>query len=520
MIIKTEILEQRFKEFINFIQSNGEGIFVSFDSCIYFDKEEKYKEDIFKVAKETITNSKWKQEDVGTGRIHQTIIDAIKTKGIYKHVSYDNNLINNWRLKDDFSKFKSTKEYEQLLFDFYKSKGVKNEIVFEELKKYGHPYNLIAYLFFIKDKNIFLPISQQRFDKTFELIGLPEFKTSGNSSWNNYSSFIDIIKQVRSFLKTKDDRTTLLDAHSFLWIISGQMNNPNFNSTNFSNPITEKTTPNIQIPQSEHQMINQNSFLFAWNPEKWKWEDLEKNIEELNEKGTTTLRWSCKSHKSIRIGDRAFLVRLGDAPRGIMASGYVVSNPFLSPHWELEEKDVPRVLIEFDVILNPNKEPILTLDLLKSGNLSRQHWTPQASGISIQTDCLEELEAAWFDFLTTQNIRVNPFAISTEIPEMFVEGNVSLYTQTRYERNPHARKLCLSHYGFSCSVCEFNFVSKYGKIGNNFIHVHHLTQVATIRKEYNIDPIKDLRPVCPNCHAMLHKQSPPLTIGELKSKMI
>lgn len=261
----------------------------------------------------------------------------------------------------------------------------------------------------------------------------------------------------------------------------------------------------------------QNSYLFAWNPDKWKWEDLENNIEELQNKGTTTLRWSCRSHKSIRIGDRAFLVRLGDIPRGIMASGYVVSEPFLSPHWSGEEKDVPRVLIEFDVILNPNKEPILTLDLLKTGNLINQHWTPQASGISIQTDCVEELEATWFEFLTTQNIRVNPFTVSADTPQIFIEGTANQITQTRYERNPYARIACLEHYGFTCSVCTFNFVSRYGKLGSNFIHVHHLTQVATIGKAYTVDPINDLRPVCPNCHAMLHRRNPPLTIDELKS---
>lgn len=88
--------------------------------------------------------------------------------------------------------------------------------------------------------------------------------------------------------------------------------------------------------------------------------------------------------------------------------------------------------------------------------------------------------------------------------------------QTRYERNIYARKECIRHYGYSCSVCDFNFEKFYGSLGYKFIHVHHLTQVATIKQEYKVDPIQDLRPVCPNCHSMLHKQNPPLTIDELK----
>ncbi|MBL7811124.1 MAG: HNH endonuclease [Bacteroidetes bacterium] len=65
-------------------------------------------------------------------------------------------------------------------------------------------------------------------------------------------------------------------------------------------------------------------------------------------------------------------------------------------------------------------------------------------------------------------------------------------------------------------VCDFDFQKTYGKIGKNFIHVHHLIKVADIGSKYEVNPIKDLRPVCPNCHSMLHKKEPPLTIEELR----
>ena len=59
----------------------------------------------------------------------------------------------------------------------------------------------------------------------------------------------------------------------------------------------------------------------------------------------------------------------------------------------------------------------------------------------------------------------------------------------------------------------------YGEIGKNFIHIHHLVKISDIKEEYMIDPIEDLRPVCPNCHAMLHKKEPPFTIEELKGML-
>jgi 5-methylcytosine-specific restriction protein A len=40
--------------------------------------------------------------------------------------------------------------------------------------------------------------------------------------------------------------------------------------------------------------------------------------------------------------------------------------------------------------------------------------------------------------------------------------------------------------------------------------------ISDVGEEYVVDPIRDLTPVCPNCHAMLHRQTPPLTIEELK----
>ena len=270
----------------------------------------------------------------------------------------------------------------------------------------------------------------------------------------------------------------------------------------------------------------QRAYLFAWNPNNWhQWTDpknvpyIEDNIEELKNTGKVTLIWSCRSHKSIRPGDRAFLVRVGSTPRGIMASGKVVSEPFLSPHWSGEDKDVPRVMIEFDVLLNPDKEAILTLDNFDNGNLSKQTWTPQSSGISIKPELVDELEEEWFEFLRTQKVRYNPFSETTDTTKTFVEGSATQVTQTRYERNIHARRECLKHYGYSCMVCGFNFEKIYGNIGYQFIHVHHLTQVATIKQEYNVNPIADLRPVCPNCHAMLHKDNPPLTIDELKDRI-
>lgn len=84
-----------------------------------------------------------------------------------------------------------------------------------------------------------------------------------------------------------------------------------------------------------------------------------------------------------------------------------------------------------------------------------------------------------------------------------------------YERDEDARALCISHYGVRCYVCDFHFAKVYGGLGEGCIHVHHLTSVAS-GGEVRTNPVVDLRPVCPNCRAMLHREEPPVTIERLK----
>jgi 5-methylcytosine-specific restriction protein A len=98
-----------------------------------------------------------------------------------------------------------------------------------------------------------------------------------------------------------------------------------------------------------------------------------------------------------------------------------------------------------------------------------------------------------------------------------MEGALSQVVSNIYERNAKARKLCIDHFGSACQVCLFTFFERYGDVGDGFIHVHHIKPVSTRSGKYQIDPVRDLRPVCPNCHAMIHKQDPPLSIDELRN---
>jgi 5-methylcytosine-specific restriction enzyme A len=108
---------------------------------------------------------------------------------------------------------------------------------------------------------------------------------------------------------------------------------------------------------------------------------------------------------------------------------------------------------------------------------------------------------------------------TAESDEQLSEGLKKTVTVNTYERNSRARHLCIKHWGTKCSACGFDFESIYGNLGSGYIHVHHLIPVSQIGKSYKIDPVNDLRPICPNCHAMVHAKNPPLSISELQEIM-
>jgi 5-methylcytosine-specific restriction protein A len=109
---------------------------------------------------------------------------------------------------------------------------------------------------------------------------------------------------------------------------------------------------------------------------------------------------------------------------------------------------------------------------------------------------------------------------SEELPsgDEYVEGAALQVFVNQFERSREARQTCLDYWGARCGVCEMDFEEVYGLDGNRGIHVHHLLPLSQIRSEYKIDPINDLRPVCPNCHAALHSEDPPLSLDMLRRR--
>lgn len=252
-----------------------------------------------------------------------------------------------------------------------------------------------------------------------------------------------------------------------------------------------------------------NAYLYVWNPDKWPWHDLPSAINSVNNGEPYDIYWSCGVTKRIRRGDIFFLMRLGVEPKGIIGFGYVLSEPYALSHWDEQKGAAGKTALRTNLCFKAlSDRPIMTLEALVD-RFPNHKWTPQAGGQSIPDHISEEILSLMrsdrsFDLLP-----------SPEEVKLYIEGIPKTITYRTYSRSAKARQMCLDHHGYDCAVCGFNFLAEYGELGADYIEVHHLKPIADIAEEYEIDPIKDLRPVCSNCHSMLHREHPPISIEEL-----
>lgn len=171
-----------------------------------------------------------------------------------------------------------------------------------------------------------------------------------------------------------------------------------------------------------------------------------------------------------------------------------------------------------DLRFTANGLPI-NIDSFESFPADAKSFELRASRTAIQLG--ENIEAyvdllyEWSSLIVSMLLSFLHITDTSLVVDGYEEGDSYVARTKKYERNPINRRLCLALKGYRCSICGFDFESKYGNLGKDFIHVHHVTPVSLMGPGYVVDPARDLIPVCPNCHAMLHRTYPPLAPQEL-----
>lgn len=197
--------------FKTYIETMSNTYMYDLSSNDFFLNQEGYKHDVYKNAQNILDFQNWSSSDVGTGEIAKRVIQAVDEGANLIHHQQKLHFKN--KVKENF------KSAEQLLYNIYC--GNNDAKSFDDVVEFwGGKYDLLGYLFFIKNDKKYLPINSSNFDERFNLFNIP-FKTSRNCSSKNYFSFIKYIDEMRILMeKYYGFSITLLDAHSVIWQIS------------------------------------------------------------------------------------------------------------------------------------------------------------------------------------------------------------------------------------------------------------------------------------------------------------
>lgn len=172
-----------------------------------------------------------------------------------------------------------------------------------------------------------------------------------------------------------------------------------------------------------HGEISHAAYLLAWNPEHWEWKTLSELATQFRsgkqivaEEDDTN--WTV-ANKSVTVGDRLFLVRLGREPKGLMGSGYSESVPYQDAHYSGEAgKQADYVKLKWDALLDPEHDRILPLAELQQ-KIPEVHWTTHSSGIVIPPSARSKVEVMWKSHLS--GLVQTPYTMDDAVADVFLD---------------------------------------------------------------------------------------------------
>jgi hypothetical protein len=138
------------------------------------------------------------------------------------------------------------------------------------------------------------------------------------------------------------------------------------------------------------------AFLLAWNPERFQWGSLPKDIDRVQRKGFINERWSCGNRTDLPKGSEFFLIRLGPAPKGIVGRGVTVSEPAEDKHWDPDKRRQKAKALYVKVrFTDLSESPVIPWAALQLPPLSRFKWSIFASGVALPEVVVGELDRLW-----------------------------------------------------------------------------------------------------------------------------
>ncbi len=232
--ISPAAFESAFRRFLGLIEAQPDsgGPFKSFELGVA-KRWEGYKTLIYAEARRRLDTEKWKPV-FGDGLILHSVTRAIE---IPKTRLYQNNNLVEWSARygpDGVShgkliaarrKADARIDIEEAMYELYVKQAESPERSFDHLVVLlGARYDLLAYLFFLRDIEKYMPIKSSTFEEAFRLLGI-DYELSGRCSWENYEGYLRRLESVQDMLNRQDivpeikGQVRLIDAHSFCWML-------------------------------------------------------------------------------------------------------------------------------------------------------------------------------------------------------------------------------------------------------------------------------------------------------------
>lgn len=251
--------------------------------------------------------------------------------------------------------------------------------------------------------------------------------------------------------------------------------------------------------------------ILEWDARAWTSWDYRAAVEQAATSGRTLRQWEVGDLQNILPGTEVWLLVRGssDAATGLGGHGAVMSWPYRSGRPTEVGSASRYVTVGFDALL-PLGEQIRPHVLCAA--VPDVPWgESMAVPVSVAESAEPDLRRLWQEQGPTPG-RPGRLVAGTYPPDA-----ISVTIVNRFEQDPDARRLCLAFHGTSCAACGFSFEVSYGQIGSGAIDVHHLVPPALLGPDYELDPVADLIPLCPNCHAVAHHGvRSPRSVAELR----
>ncbi len=212
---------------------------------------------------------------------------------------------------------------------------------------------------------------------------------------------------------------------------------------------------------------------------------------------------------------------------------YFVADPFASRVREYLAVEAVKKRTKILTFLAENRGWLSECELKVNGiNLSNETQLGKQSVFDFRASLFVSESSLEFGLVNEPEVKLISFAIElftillpvptaryTNPDEVsgYPEGAISHVLVNRYERDPRNRKLAIQIHGTKCMACGFDFEAIYGPIGRHYVVIHHTTPVSAMGPDYVVDPANDLVAICANCHAMVHRQDPPIEIEALRA---